>query len=55
MDDRQPRAEAQEDSWDNDEAVSTAAYQALIERLQDKGDKEVARIIKVYLASIEGD
>lgn len=54
-DDKQQRAEARDDSWDNDEAVSMAAYQAIIERLQDKGDKEVARIVKVFLASIQSD
>lgn len=47
VDRNQESDKVQEDSWDNDEAVSTAAYQALMERLQDRGDKEVARIIKV--------
>lgn len=36
-----------EDTWDDDDAINNAAYQAIIDRLQDKADKEVARILKV--------
>lgn len=49
-DPRTESAGAHDDSWDNDEAVNRAAYQALVERLQEKGDKEVARITKAVYA-----
>lgn len=35
------------EDWEDEAAVEQAALQQLVDRLQEKGDKEVARIIKV--------
>jgi hypothetical protein len=35
------------DDWDDDNAAEKAALQDLVDRLQDKGDREVARVLKV--------
>lgn len=36
-----------DETWDNDAAVDAAAYQGLVDRLQDRADREFQRIIKV--------
>lgn len=35
------------DDWESEQAINDSFYQDLVDRLQDKADKEVARIIKV--------
>lgn len=35
------------DAWDSDKAVEDVLYQGFVDRLQEKGDKEVSRIVKV--------
>ena len=35
--------------WEDEKADEVAALQSLVDRLQEKGDKEVSRILKVGL------
>ncbi|KAL7421927.1 hypothetical protein Q5752_003699 [Cryptotrichosporon argae] len=39
-------AEAAKDEWDDDAAIQVAELQALVDRLHDKGEKEISRIVK---------
>lgn len=45
--DAAPAPAGAKDAWDDDHAIETAVYQALVDRLQEKGEKEVTRVIKV--------
>ena len=37
-----------EDDWENEFELEEGIYQGYVERLQEKGEKEINRIIKVY-------
>lgn len=41
-----------DEDWDDESKLEDAVYQGYVERLQDKGDREVARILKVCLTLI---
>ncbi|RSH86900.1 uncharacterized protein EHS24_005178 [Apiotrichum porosum] len=45
--DAAPAPAGAKDAWDDDHAIETAVYQALVDRLQEKGEKEVTRVIKL--------
>ncbi len=40
------------EDWEDEKVIEEAALQGLVERLQDKGEKEVARVLKVMLTPI---
>lgn len=39
--------DGQADSWDNDQTLEQAVLQGLVDRLQERSDKEVSRVLKV--------
>jgi ATP-dependent RNA helicase DHX29 len=43
------------DDWDSEQAIDDAIYQGLVDRLQEKADKEVSRVIKVCLTPVGMD
>jgi ATP-dependent RNA helicase DHX29 len=43
------------DAWDSATAIDDAVYQGLVDRLQEKGDKDVARIVKAGHKIISAD
>lgn len=48
-----PKAGA--DDWDSEHAIDDAIYQGLVDRLQEKADKEVSRVVKVCLSPADCD
>lgn len=42
--------EPAKEDWEDEKAMEEAALQALVDRLHDKGEKEVSRVIKVRSA-----
>jgi hypothetical protein len=47
-------AKPAKEDWEDEQSTEEAALQALVDKLHDKGEKEISRILKVsiWLASI---
>lgn len=39
------------DDWDSEQAIDDSVYQGLVDRLHEKADKEVSRVVKVCTQS----